>query len=257
MILNSYRKNKKFIYSFLIGLALSILLLFSINIFSLQSNKKSIYNNSIISFEENDENKFESSLSYNYITGPAKHLSFEEAKTEINYDLFSKIMDITVKYNVNNILDYQRYHSVNEPYTQFTRQELENDFLNNCSVIQSEEYGKFFQLHGKYNFYIKFSYDGKTIDYNRYFNYGIRDDFSLDLSDENLNSKFEIAKNFLDDYSFGLSSRFNPDTSFINDSGTVYVWEDNTNNISFSYNLLYDCPCGFHTNFNTTVTSNP
>lgn len=249
MKLNSYKKNKKFIHFFFIGLTLSIFLLFSINIFLLQSNQKNIYNNCIVDFEESTKNKFESSLSYNYITGPSKKLSFEEAKTEINYNLFSKIMDITVKYNVHNLLDYQRYRSEYKNYVQFTRQELEENFLSNCSVIQSEEYGKFFQLVGDYMFFIKFSYDGKIVDYNRYFNYGIHDDFSLDLSEQYLSSKFEIAKNFLDDFSCGLSSCFNPDTSYINDSGTVYVWEDNTNNISFSYNLLYDCPCGFHTNF--------
>lgn len=43
----------------------------------------------------------------------------------------------------------------------------------------------------------------------------------------------------------GLSKKFRPDTSYINDSGTIYTWNDNTNNISFSYNLLYDCPCAF------------
>ncbi len=245
--MNSLRKNKKFIYFFSIGIILSILLLFSINVFLLQNNKKYTYNDSTISFENNDKNKFEYSSSYLYEIGPSKHLTYEEAKQEINYDLFSKLMDLTIKYNINNVLDYKRFSSNEEKeYIEFSRQELEDNFLNNCVVIENSKYGKFFELEGDYMFFIKFSNDGKFIDYNRYFNFAINDNISLDLSKQNLDSKFEIVKSFLDDYSQGLSSYFIPDTSYINDSGTVYVWEDNSHDISFSYNLLYDCPCGFH-----------
>ena len=199
--MTNYRNNKKFIYVFFICIFFSIILLLSINIFLSQNNNKHIYDNSIVNFEDSKKNKFKYSSSSLYIEGPAKFLSYEEARKEINYELFSKIIDITIKYNVNNILDFQYYINSNKKYVQFSRQELEDDFLTNCSIIESDEYGKFVQLVGEHMFFIKFSNDGKIVDYNRFFNYPIHEDLSLNLGKENLDSKFEIVKNFLDDYS--------------------------------------------------------
>lgn len=239
--------NKKFILFFFLGIILSILILSSIYIFFLETDKKSVSYDLTSTFDSFKEKPLTSAYSF---SGVKKILPFEEAQNQINDSFFNALLDLIIQYNINNLLDFQMYSGyTDKEYIPLSKQELKEDFLSNCYLTQNEQYGNIFSLHGKYMFFLTFSNDGKNVFCVRYFNFPTSSSIALDLSEPQVKNILEIAKQFLNDYSNGLANTFSPDTSYIDESGTVYVLEDNTNHISFSYSLLYKCPCGFRVGF--------
>lgn len=231
--------NKKFAIIFLITIIITFFILSNMDIIITDSTEKTTYYGMKQVYEDDtyriNEAKDIESLKSRVMTS-------EEIEQILGKDLIDKIVDLIIKYKINNKGD-------NEKTEYFSREEIREEILNLCIVEETEKYGEIINLQGNNQYYINLTTDGKNINFNKYFNYTIEEEEYLQLNDERIEEIIQLGKTFLGEYLPEAGQVFEPDNCRIDMSGYVYVMEDSKNGITFEYNLMYKCPCAFYIGF--------
>lgn len=254
VIMKFLEENKPFIKRIIILIIILCIALFNMPhwVENLKYTKNIEYINKKYDFSEDTTST--TSASIPNVTGNRNLLSSKEAKENLNLIYIYNLIDVIFKYRMNNLDDYQysehlKGNTNSNRYIVLSKEDFTEDLLNPFTIIESKEYGNVYYLKNDFFLLLLISENGENIYFYRGFNYTSEQKASFNLDSETLNWLLNYAKEFFSNFSTEKSNKFDPKYSYLDESGHVYTLIDEENNLRFSYDFLYNCPCSFSIGF--------